>query len=369
MKNKINILCFGVLIFGFFIALLVKEDSEIDREERRYLAKRDTLDNCFDGEFSEKLETYLLDQFPFRKNFRELKAFANFNIFGKIENQDIVIEDGYAIKLVPDYNFDAVYSTMEKINSLINETFRRNRCYFALIPDKSVFYTAFDDKSCDYERVEQIIKNTLPNNASYIGIRDTLELSDYYKTDSHWSQEKLLKTRDALIDGMKLPPCESEYVENTVDDFVGVYKSQAALDIKPDKITYLTNSIIDNAVVTNYETGKSASVYTLDKLSDEKSMDKYDIFLSGPAALLKIENPSATNHRTLYIFRDSYASALAPLLIESYQTIYLVDLRYIDSSLLDEFVTITPNDDVLFIYSTLLINMPNNYKISVGAKH
>lgn len=364
MKNRINIMCFLILIFGFFIALCIKKDDPVSREERRYLAERDTLNNYFDGEFSERLETYLLDQFPLRSDFRRLKAFANFSIFGKIENQDIVIQDGYAIKLQPDYNYDGVDETMDRINALINSHFRRNRCYFALVPDKSVFYTEYDNMSCDYGRVEEAIKNKLTDNSSYIEILDTLSLKDYYRTDSHWSQDKLVDTRDALLRGMLLPESNANYESKSIEGFVGVYMSQAALNIKPDKITYLTNSVIDDAIVTDYETGNQIPVYTLEKLEDEKSMDNYDVFLSGPAALLKIDNPSADNHRTLFVFRDSYAGSLVPLLIESYQTIFLVDLRYMDSSLLTEYVSITPNDDVLFIYSTLLISMPNNFKIS-----
>jgi hypothetical protein len=66
------------------------------------------------------------------------------------------------------------------------------------------------------------------------------------------------------------------------------------------------------------------------------------------------ENPP----RTLYIFRDSFTSSLAPLLAASdaYGKIVLIDLRYIDSRVLDQFVTFEDGSDALFLYSAQILN-------------
>ena len=55
------------------------------------------------------------------------------------------------------------------------------------------------------------------------------------------------------------------------------------------------------------------------------------------------------------IFRDSFGSSLAPLLIESYDKITLVDIRYIQSGMLGNFIDFD-SQDVLFIYSSGLLN-------------
>ena len=70
---------------------------------------------------------------------------------------------------------------------------------------------------------------------------------------------------------------------------------------------------------------------------------------------MEINNPSAKTERELVIFRDSFTSSLAPLLVESYKTITLVDLRYINSSILDKYINFE-NQDVLFIYNSLILN-------------
>ena len=61
------------------------------------------------------------------------------------------------------------------------------------------------------------------------------------------------------------------------------------------------------------------------------------------------------------LFRDSFGSTLAPLLLQDYAAITLVDLRYIASDLLDNYVSFG-GADVLFLYSTALFNAGNALK-------
>ena len=82
----------------------------------------------------------------------------------------------------------------------------------------------------------------------------------------------------------------------------------------------------------------------------------YDIFLSGATALLTLENNSNTSGKELIMFRDSFGSSLAPLLIEKYSKITMVDLRYIGSKYLESVLNLSGNEDVLFIYSNVIIN-------------
>ena len=63
-----------------------------------------------------------------------------------------------------------------------------------------------------------------------------------------------------------------------------------------------------------------------------------------------------SNGKNLYIFRDSFGSAMAPLLVGGYEEVYLIDLRYVKSDYLDSFVTLDEGNDILFLYSTHIIN-------------
>ena len=49
------------------------------------------------------------------------------------------------------------------------------------------------------------------------------------------------------------------------------------------------------------------------------------------------------------MFRDSFCSSLAPLLLDGYKKITVIDLRYIGSPLLKGLVEFKDNQDVLII--------------------
>ena len=71
--------------------------------------------------------------------------------------------------------------------------------------------------------------------------------------------------------------------------------------------------------------------------------------------ILDPENPNAKIEKELLLFRDSFGSSLAPLLIENYKKITLIDIRYMSSKLIGEFIEFD-NQDVLFLYSTVVLN-------------
>ena len=69
----------------------------------------------------------------------------------------------------------------------------------------------------------------------------------------------------------------------------------------------------------------------------------------------------------MIIFRDSFASSLAPLLIPYYQKITLIDLRYININYIAPQIDFQ-NKDVLFLYSTLIVNNSFILKINVAGR-
>ena len=122
--------------------------------------------------------------------------------------------------------------------------------------------------------------------------------------------------------------------------------------MEPDTLSLMENEMLSQCVVSDYETGKTGSVYDMTKLD---SRDLYDVYLSGAKALLTIENPNAGTDRELIVFRDSFGSSMVPLLLTDYANVTLVDIRYIRSDLLGQCLDFH-GQDVLFLYSTLVLN-------------
>jgi len=113
-----------------------------------------------------------------------------------------------------------------------------------------------------------------------------------------------------LVDGSFNP--DADYEKNRMYPFYGVYYGQSALPLKPDTMYYITNNDTEKARVYYYNTNSFRKIY---KPNSFKGLDPYNVFLSGPVAMLTIENENAIQDKELIIFRDSFGSSLAPLLI------------------------------------------------------
>lgn len=230
--------------------------------------------------------------------------------------------------------------------------------YLSVIPDKNYFTAQTNGYlSMDYEEfIAEVQKNT--DFARYIDITGLLELSDYYHTDSHWRQEKIWDVAYMLASEMGVTLTDG-YTQITTDiPFYGVYYGKTLLPLPADELCYLENDMLENCKVYDYESDSYIPIYDPEKLMGD---NPYEMFLSGPKSLLTIENPAATTEKELILFRDSFGCSLAPLLAEGYQTITLVDIRYLSPTMLDRFITFD-DQDILFLYSTSILNNSITFK-------
>ena len=330
--------------------------KDVSQSERRPLKQFPEIsaDTLFKGDFMERFEAYTLDQFPMRDDFRTLKSLFSYKILGKIDINGIYIADGYAAKLEYPLNTVSVNNALKKFDYLYTTYLHDTDCkiYSAVIPDKGYYLaSAKDYPAMDYAGLFGQMAEGMPW-AKQVDITGSLDVTDYYRTDTHWRQEKLLDTANVLCDAMGVSR-PMDYTPTLVSqDFKGVYYGQAALPMGAEEIYVMESAALADCRVYNYETGKYGSIYDLSKLSGN---DPYDVYLSGAQSLLRIENPNAKTDRELIIFRDSFGSSLAPLLLQDYKTVTLADIRYVSSSLLGNFLTFQ-NQDVLFAYSTLILN-------------
>lgn len=200
---------------------------------------------------------------------------------------------------------------------------------------------------------------------TYIDIFNELDIDDYYTTDTHWKQGNIGDVVNKIANSMEFSNyLESSYETVQKGDFYGVYYGQSALPLKPDTISYLTNEVIENAKVKVFDSKSMKMVdgkmYNEEKLSGN---DSYDLFLDGAVPLITIENGNCKRDKELYIFRDSYGSSLTPLFTEAYRKITIIDLRYIATPLLKNFVEFNEGSDALFIYGVDVLNNSSILKV------
>ena len=355
-KNIALVVMTTAFLCGFMLWSILKPADAESVSERRPLAAFPALSaaSVSSGEFMSGFESYALDQFPLRDRFRGLKAYTVFYVFGQRDNNRIYLEDGYASKLEYPMNEDSIEYAAERFRFVYERYLAdgNGKVYLSVIPDKNYFMERRSGRpSIEYDAFTAKVREHT-DFAEYIDVAGLLELSDYYRTDTHWRQEKITDVARRLAGGMGVS-LSGEYTVREADaPFYGVYYGQAALPLPADTLYYLENAYLNEYRVYDYETGAYIPVYDLEKTEGK---DPYEMFLSGPKPLLTIENPNADTNRELIVFRDSYGSSVAPLLAEGYVAVTLVDIRYLSPELLDRFVTFA-DQDVLFLYSVSVLN-------------
>lgn len=356
-RNIVASAAFVVFILGFFIMCLIKPADEISVSERRKLAQFPEYSTkaLLSGEMADSFEDYAVDQFPFREQWRKIKAVLSRDVFFQKDNNGIYVENGYVSKIEYPLNERSVINAAAKFNQLYDKYFKDGggKAYFALVPDKNYFLAEEGGyPHIDYQRLKDLLGENL-EDMSFIDLFDTLSVDDYYKTDTHWSQDKIVGAAMKLANEMGVGQYMSgEYDVEEVYPFYGVYTGQSALNLPPDTLYYLTNDVISSASVYDYESGETRPVYDESKL---EGFDKYELFLSGSVPLITITNERSQSGKDLVIFRDSFGSSMAPLLIECYDTVTLVDIRYIQSDVLGDYIDFA-GSDVLFLYNSSVLN-------------
>ena len=362
IKDALTIGIAAAFVFVFALWGICKSDDAVSESERRPLKQFPTLnvEEVLSGRFQSNFESYTLDQFPLRDEFRTLKALAVRDFFREKDNNGIYVADGYAAKLDYPVNEDSVAHAADRFRYVYETYFKDTgaNVYLSVIPDKNYFLAAENGyPAMDYDKLFALVQEKT-DFAQYIDLTDALSLSSYYRTDTHWRQEALVPVASLLADAMDVS-IPTDFTPVTLDTpFYGVYRGQSALPMEPDRLAYLTNDIIGSCRVYDYENSEYLPVYTLEKTDGS---DPYEIFLSGPKSLLRIENPNAKTERRLIVFRDSFAASLVPLLAEGYSEITLVDIRYLSPTMLDKFIDLTAQD-VLFLYSASVLNDSSTIK-------
>ena len=353
--------CFFLLIVGFSVLGIVIPDIELSKEERRHYATSPKLtwNSVVSGEYMADLEDYLLDQFVGRDWLRSLKTEVETMLFGKSDANGYVLYEGGLYQLDTDWKEANVTRAAKEFAAMQAEWFAGADVFYSLIPDKSYFLPAEDYPIAGDEWVIAEMNEQL-SGATYIDLYPHLEIADYYQTDLHWKQESVLDVADVLLAGMTETQTGVEYkVETVTDTFFGGYAGASAFDVEPDVLNAVTSNTIEQTVVYDYEKKQDVAIYAPEKID---GMDPYDYYLWGARALLTMKNPNCQNGEKLLLFRDSFGSSMAPLLLEGYEEITLVDLRYISADYLPEMIDLSEYDDVLFLYSQRVLRHSDSMK-------
>ena len=169
----------------------------------------------------------------------------------------------------------------------------------------------------------------------------------YYKTDHHWTPLGAFYAYQAWhnADDKDL---DSYDIKEVSTDFLGsLYSKVLNSNTAVDKIELIyPKDQINYEVTYNFNPKKSDTLYDFSKL---KTKDQYQIFLGGNYPEITIHT-SNNNNRSILLFKDSFANAFIPFLLNDYENIYIIDLRYFNKDI-NTYLEDKDIDEILFLYN------------------
>ena len=353
------VLVVGLLLVALTAATWLRPPQMRSETESRglswFLDWADVTEDYFSGDF----EVHVQDQFPLRDQFRQGKALVSLYALGQQDLDGIYQSGGWMAQLEYPQREGMLDHVAEKIQWVYDHYLAGTdvTCYLSIVPDKHYYLCQENGyPSMDYNQMIASLRQQIPA-MPYIDLRDLLSPDDYYHTDSHWRQEKIWDVAERLSNAMgaSIDGPEVYSLQRFNKDFIGRYAVQMGLTMEHDTMNYLTSPTLDQCFTLVYDQlGRPQRGKVYEVAYGHKTYP-YVTFLSGSKGLIKLTNPMAHTDKELILFRDSFGSSLTPLLASGYRTITLVDLRYITSFELGKYLEVT-DQDVLFLYSTLLLN-------------
>ncbi len=378
MKKRYDLipLCtIAAILVGLSVLSFALPDKAFSANENRYLqqAPKLTWDSLMAGDFTADAEKYTADQIAFREEWMAGKSLMQETIGKKDIGGVWLGDDGYYFAKVTKDTFNM--AKFEKNVAIVEKFFAQNEdknCYILLAPtpasvlyDKLPFVMEWNDGMYNNDNgvyydssfCEEMLIKTFGTRD--IKTRDALREASateqvYYRTDHHWTTQGAYEAYKVwcAYTGHQV---RSFDLEPVCDDFRGTLYSKVLLaDSAYDAV-----SIAPDVTVERVESDGEVmnSLYVMSAL---ESKDKYQVFFGGNPAKVTITTGADTG-RSLLLVKDSFANCFTPFLTQDYDTITLVDLRY----LRDDIQAIADSHtDILVLYEmTNFTDDSNLYKL------
>lgn len=136
MKRKASIATAAVflaVLFGFSLLHLALPDREVSRSERRRLAQLPPLSSGF----SDKLEEYMLDQFPLREQLRTVNSLVRLYGLGQADIHGIYLQGGGAFRMDGPLQEKQVRHAAAVFSAVRETYFPSLPPHYVIVPDKN----------------------------------------------------------------------------------------------------------------------------------------------------------------------------------------------------------------------------------------
>ncbi|PWM47544.1 MAG: hypothetical protein DBX47_00475 [Clostridiales bacterium] len=357
--NGLITVMFLLFLTTMLLLLIFLPKEDFSEAENRYLAKFPavTAMKVAEGAFGDDFEKYLCDRFPFRGSFVGLKtdiltAAQNTEINGIYVGNNMLFDSFDKIdKDLEEKQISAINSFIGNVNAPV---------YFTLAPNSLCINAKNLPQNAPVEDQRKYINEFYDRlNCHTVDLCSRLDLFQneylYYRTDHHWTTLGSFYAYEKICEVLRVRASKiTDYnITKVSDNFFGTLYSKGNFKITPDEIYKFDNQ---NKISLEYDNGVITNTLYFDTALSQK--DKYAYFLGGNPAYLKITS-EVDNDKTLVVIKDSYSHCMVPFLASSFETVYLLDLRYLNKDIV-ELVNSLEATQILVLYNAKTFSEDRN---------
>jgi hypothetical protein len=405
----INIILFlSILIAGAALSIILPKE-QISYIEKRKLARMPhfTADSLFKGKYTQQVELYYADNFPYREPLvtlsnnvsqhfgytddvqvynlsaaRTVKPAPVTPVISKdnvrhdsidldatdtMENdaeivKSLLINNGRAIQIFGGSKIvSAGYAAM--INNYHKALGNDVKIHCLVMPSPYDFYTPNKYRSNAQNERNNIafINSKLDSGINGVDSYTEIEAHKheylYFNTDHHWTGRGAYYAYRGFCKSIGVAPYELSAMERHC--IPGLLGSLYWLTRDPrlhdniDSVEYFKLPISTKATLyrtKDLQSPQKASLF----FEAARGNNGYGVFLSGDYPLMKVESANK-NGRKLLIIKDSYGNAISPYFALHYEELYIIDYRYFESNILN-FIKEHKITDMIFLHNTFAAN-------------
>ena len=368
VQEKLVGIIFILTLFLFLIINVIVPDREKSVQENRMLATKSKfrLSSLISGDYDEKFEAYMDDQFVGRDMWRKLKVAVDRIGGSRLENGVYIGTNGQLLEQIEVADENHLAANIKAIKSF-SESQSKIPVRMMLVPDAAnVLNHSLPAlaKPEDQTQMFSMVRKDLGDSVEWIDVSTELNKHKtekiYYKTDHHWTTLGAFYAFQAAAPSLGIDgDLSGKYVSYTVSDsFNGMLASKSGVNLgEKEQIDIYVPTEEDTDLIVDYvdEGKRSTSLYDSSKL---KEKDQYTVFLGGNSSLLDIRTVSTSTKRLLLV-KDSFANSFIPFLTPYYREIVVVDPRYY-SGTINDLMDSYRISEVLFLYSGNTFFKDNN---------
>ena len=368
VQEKLVGIIFILILFLFLIINIIVPDKEKSVQENRMLATKPKfrLSSLISGDYDEKFEAYMDDQFVGRDMWRKLKVTVDRIGGSRLENGVYIGTNGQLLEQIEVADENHLAANIKAIKSF-SESQSKIPVRMMLVPDAAnVLNHSLPSlaKPEDQTQMFSMVRKDLGDSVEWIDVSTELNKHKtekiYYKTDHHWTTLGAFYAFQAAAPSLGIDgDLSGKYVSYTVSDsFNGMLASKSGVNLgEKEQIDIYVPTEEDTDLIVDYvdEGKRSTSLYDSSKL---KEKDQYTVFLGGNSSLLDIRTVSTSTKRLLLV-KDSFANSFIPFLTPYYREIVVVDPRYY-SGTINDLMDSYRISEVLFLYSGNTFFKDNN---------